>query len=186
MSGTSGNCSTAYFDTSIWVGYMRIGDPNYGFANELINKMCKDEYCVYVSDLVLLETISLLRSKIPSKIKIAAESRTKVKRKIENKICQYLAVVETYQKEGKVVSKNPSMSAEDLHKASFDYLVNYFGSLGKHGTFYRYVGLNHWDIQHAMIANSLGAETFYTADSDFEALKKSQIFNPMEFVINTP
>ena len=165
---------------------MLMEDRNYGFASKLINKMLKGEYCVYVSDLVLLETISLLRSKIPSKIKITTESRTSIEEKIENETQEYLAVVETYQKEGKIINRNPSMSVEDLHKTSFEYLESYFGSLGKHGKFYRYKGLNHWDIQHAMIASSLGAETFYTADSGFEALKKSQMFNPMEFVINTP
>ena len=61
-----------------------------------------------------------------------------------------------------------------------------FGNLGKHDKYYHYKGLNHWDIQHALIARSLGAKTFYTADSGFEMLRKSQVFNPMEFVINSP
>lgn len=186
MSGTIRSGSTAYFDTNIWVAYI-LNEPDLCcFVDNLISKMRKGEYYVYVSDLVLLETISSIRRKIPLKIKNTAESSSKLEEKIREKTSKYIATLDVFRQEGKIINKNPPMSVKDLHKPTFEYLEKCFGSVEKHGKHYRYKGLNHWDIQHVLIASALGAETFYTADSGFEALKESQVFSPLKFVINAP
>ena len=117
MSETTRSDGTAYFDTNIWVGFvLSKKDHNFVFANRLVNEMRNGKYCVYVSDLVLLETISSLRRKIPAKMKITAEPKTKVEKKIKKKTYEYMAILQTYQNEGKIINKNPPMTIEDLHK----------------------------------------------------------------------
>ena len=147
--------------------------------------MYKGKKVVYVSDLVVLETISALRRKISSKIKISTKSDSEVEQKVNEITHAYIATLEGFEKEGNIIRKNPSYVSK-LYETTLNYLIDYFGSIEKQGRHYRYKGLNHWDIQHALIARSLGAETFYTTDSGFEDLKKLQMFNPMKFVINTP
>ena len=186
MSGTTRSGNAAYFDANVWVAYIRNeSDLNYTFANNLIDKVYKGKKVVYVSDLVVLETISALRRKISSKIKISTESDSEVEKKICEIVDTYLAMLKKLESEGTVIRKNPSYVSK-LYETALHYLIDYFGSIEKHGKYYRYKGLNHWDIQHALIARSLGAETFYTTDSGFEELKKLQTFNSMKFVINTP
>lgn len=60
--------TVAYFDANVWVAYMLdASDRNFLFANKLIDEINNGSYIVYVSDLVLLETISSLRRKIAEK-----------------------------------------------------------------------------------------------------------------------
>lgn len=144
MSGITHSGNAAYFDANVWVAYMRDkSDLNYPFANMLINKMCKGEYFVYVSDLVMLETISALRRKISSKIKISTESDSEVEQKVNEITHAYIATLEGFEKEGNIISKNPSLSVTELHATATDYLIDYFGNIEKHGKYYRYKGLNH-------------------------------------------
>ena len=186
MSETIHSSNTAYFDTNIWVAYILGETDPHSFVNNLVERMLKEEYCVYVSDLVIMETINSFRRKIPIKIKTTTESSSSLEKKITEKTLKYVTALESFRREGKIVNKNPPMSVKQLHRFTTKYLERYFGSVEKHGRHYRYKGLNHWDIQHALIARSFGTKTFYTADSSFEELKKSQVFNPMKFVINAP
>lgn len=184
--------TVAYFDANVWVAYMLdASDRNFLFANKLIDEINNGAYIVYVSDLVLLETISSLRRKIAEK---SLSKKTKhsppVQRKtvaesIESKVSAFLTILNTFEKEKKVINMNPRVPIDKLHHDSFVYLSKQVGKIRPRGKFYRYAGLNHWDFQHALIATELGADVFYTADKEFKELEKLPQFASLKFVIRS-
>lgn len=185
MSETT-DSNDAYFDANIWVAYMLNElDQHHLFANKLVDEMQKGKYQVYVSDLVLLETITSLRRKLPVKIEKTHMTKSSLKEHVKTKTYDFLNIMVKLEMDEKIINKNPNMPITQLHRNANRYLINYFGDLQRQGKHYLYKGLNHWDFQHALIAKSVGASVFYTTDSGFEQLKKIEQFSSLNFVINT-
>ena len=159
-------------------------DQHYPFASSLIDEMLEGKHLVYVSDLVLMETISSFRRKISEKTKSIRTTKPSLKKHIEGKTYEFLSTMIALEQDEKIINKNPSVSVNQLHRNAWNYLVNYIGEIQIQGKHYRYKGLNHWDFQHALIAKFVGASVFYTTDNDFKQLEEMNQFRSLNFIIS--
>ena len=174
----------AYFDTGVWIALL-LGkkDPHYEFAYECITRLQERKHRAFVSDLVLLEAIDALRRIIPRYAKHSHFNRLAIEEDIENKTRNLFSLIEILTKEGKTIYETTDASIQEIHKNALVYLLVNFGDVReRRDGSYAYIGLGHLDIQHAMIAASLKAKTFYTTDKSFVNLEKQ--FRPLKFVID--
>ena len=186
-----------YFDSSIWIAYA-IGakDRNFLFAKDLIERMDNGKFQVYVSNLVLMEVVHVIRMKTVQYEKYSgrlnAGKSANLKNTTNQKIKDFLNSLTSWESEKKVIFADPDIQLDDFLQNSFLHLQNYWGELRNvykcricrrplRSPQYSYKGLGQWDFQHAMIAHSLNSSVLYSTDRDFRHLTITHQFDPLVF-----
>ena len=185
-----------YLDSNVWFSFLLKKDDNnskgsieYEQANIIINKIVSDNnLIVLVSQLVILEIISIIRKKAVTKMKISGnkdindeDSKILLKKTIDDLTREFIDNITKLEYIGKLQIVKIDESLSDVLKREQKILRNKFGEIKKTTKCYvckseyheyTYRGIDHYDIQHAIIAEYAKANQFITFDRSYECIKE--------------
>jgi predicted nucleic acid-binding protein len=179
-----------YLDSNVWFSFLLKKDDNnskgsieYEQANIIINKIVSDENLIgLISQLVILEIISIIRKKVVTKMKITGNKEIKdkdnkilLKKTIDDLTREFIDNITKLEYIGKLQIVKTDESLNNVLKREQKILRNKFGEIKKTTKCfvckseyheYTYRGIDHYDIQHAIIAEYAKADQFITFDRD--------------------
>ena len=185
-----------YLDSNVWFSFLLKKDDNnskgsieYEQANIIINKIVSDNnLIVLVSQLVILEIISIIRKKIVTKMKIHRnkdiddkQSKIHLKNTIDELTREFIDYITKWEASYKLRIVKIDEPLSSILKKEQKILKKNFGEIKKttrcfvckseyHEFSYR--GIDHYDIQHAIIAEYAKADQFITFDRGYEYIKE--------------
>jgi predicted nucleic acid-binding protein len=179
-----------YLDSNVWFSYITRGkyDPHFEKATIIIDHISNNNDCIaIISHLSLLELVNSIRKGVvrkaeyQGKVNEDAEIEVDLKNKIDHYIRDVMDIITKWESSGKlriVDVKTPMtqiliQTQLLLHRMSGiikDYDTCIVCKNTYHG--YDYKGVDHWDIQHALIAKEANVNTFVTFDRGFNSLKE--------------
>ena len=196
---------TCYFDTSIWVAYLRDCDEFHAQGIKLMRELEQEEKSVlYMSDLVSLEVMHVMRYKIIEDRK-SDNNTDKMESDAKNVQKYFLSKIKQMEKAGSIKYPEIKTPVDKHYKKAIKKSASYFGNIitvifcnncnGKldddcecsncenpsYRTKYFYKGLGHVDLEHALYARDYGVDDFYTFDRSFEDLKTDKDFKGITF-----
>ena len=184
-----------YLDSNVWFSFLLKKDDNnskgsieYEQANIIINKIVSDNnLIVLVSQLVILEIISIIRKKAVTKMKISGnkdindeDSKILLKKTIDDLTREFIDNITKLEYIGKLQIVKIDESLSNVLKREQKILRNRFGEIKKTTKCYvckseyheyTYRGIDHYDIQHVIIAEYAKADQFITFDRGYECIK---------------
>ena len=183
-----------YLDSNVWFSYLLKKDEGknsieYQQANIIINKIVSDSNLIaLISHLVIIEIISIIRKKVVTKMKIDGikdindkDSKLLLKNIIDNLTKKFIDYITRWEASGKLQIVKIDESLSSVLKKEHKILKNNFGEIKKITKCYvckseyheyTYRGIDHYDIQHAIIAEYAKANQFITFDRGYEYLKE--------------
>jgi predicted nucleic acid-binding protein len=182
-----------YLDSNVWFSYLLKKDDSknsieYQQANIIINKIVSNSNLIaLISHLVILEIISIIRKKVVTKMKISGnkdindkDSKIQIKETIDDLTKQFIDYITRWEAAGKLQIVKIDESLSNVLKREQKILKNKFGEIKKTTKCfvckseyheYTYRGIDHYDIQHAIIAEYAKADQFITFDRSYECIK---------------
>ena len=184
-----------YLDSNVWFSFLlKKGDNNskgsieYEQANIIINKIVSDNNLIgLISHLVILEIISIIRKKVVTKVKITGnkeiqdkDNKILLKKTIDDLTREFIDNITKLVYVGKLQIVKTDESLSNVLKREQKILRNKFGEIKKTTKCfvckseyheYTYRGIDHYDIQHAIIAEYAKANQFITFDRGYECIK---------------
>jgi hypothetical protein len=144
----------------------------------------------------MLEVISVIRCRVVEYEAFKGidwKSRQSIRAKANSKVEEFITYILGLSGQGKVIIKDPDISVRDYLEECFKILKTHTGDIAtKEFCFvcqrnisqrYKFFGLGHYDIQHAINAKRLSVNELITFDSAFKFLKTIKQFRPMKVTI---
>ena len=182
-----------YLDSNVWFSYLLKKDDSkssieYQQANIIINKIVSDSNLIaLISHLVILEIISIIRKKVVTTMKITENkdindkgNKILLKNTIDYLTKEFIDYITRWETAGKLQIVKIDESLSNVLKREQKILRNKFGEIKKTTKCfvckseyheYTYRGIDHYDIQHAIIAEYAKANQFITFDRGYECIK---------------
>jgi len=178
-----------YIDSNVWFSYVTKGtyEKTYDKARNIIDGIIANPQCVVViSDLVILEMVSILRSKVVQKESftdsIKSESRIAdtLKSKIDLYTKEFLAKITESIMAKKLVAVESNIPTNEFFRRVVQIQRKTFGKILDQNfcpicrrpyKSYRYRGADYNDIQHAIMAQFARVNRLITFDRGYEFLK---------------
>jgi hypothetical protein len=183
-----------YLDSNVWFSFLLKKDDSkssieYQQANIIINKIVSDSNLIaLVSHLVILEIICIIRKKVVTKMKITEnkeindkDNEILLKKTIDYLTKEFINYITRWEAAGKLQIVKIDESLSNVLKREQKILRNKFGEIKKTTKCfvckseyheYTYRGIDHYDIQHAIIAEYAKANQFITFDRGYECIKE--------------
>lgn len=184
-----------YIDSNVWFSFIlkenQYSKDSIEFeqADIILNKIKSDNNLIaLISHLVILEITSIIRKKVVTKMKINGnisindqESKQKLKTSIDNLTKEFIDYITKWEFIGKLQIVRVDESLSNVLKKEQKILKNRFGEIRKTTKCfickseyheYCYRGIDHYDIQHAIIAEYAKADQFITFDRGYECIKE--------------
>jgi predicted nucleic acid-binding protein len=185
-----------YFDSSLWISYILQEnlDNRAQRVQQLIDQIKEDDEVILVSHLVLLEVLEVIRKRITQMEQYTSlddNKKEENKDKIQEKTNNFIEILYRLVQEHRVALVNSQESVDTWFKATYSIFTTSFGDIstynsggkGNNPPRYRYRGVGHYDIQHALTAKEYSARGLYTFDWGFAELQGNQEFEGIQFVI---
>jgi predicted nucleic acid-binding protein len=185
-----------YFDSSLWISYILQEnlDNRAQRVQQLIDQIKEDDEVILVSHLVLLEVLEVIRKRITQMEQYTSlddNKKEEIKDKIQEKTNNFIEILYRLVQEHRVALVNSQESVDTWFKATYSIFTTSFGDIstynsggkGNNPPRYRYRGVGHYDIQHALTAKEYSARGLYTFDWGFAELQGNQEFEGIQFVI---
>jgi predicted nucleic acid-binding protein len=185
-----------YFDSSLWISYILQEnlDNRAQRVQQLIDQIKEDDEVILVSHLVLLEVLEVIRKRITQMEQYTSlddNKKEEIKDKIQEKTNNFIEILYRLVQEHRVALVNSQESVDTWFKATYSIFTTSFGDIstynsggkGNNPLRYRYRGVGHYDIQHALTAKEYSARGLYTFDWGFAELQGNQEFEGIQFVI---
>ena len=188
----------AYLDSAVWVSYiMDSEDFHYNKAEHIMQKIRDGTYITLVSKLVVMEVIDVIRKRIVDKEAFSGdlthEKTREIKRRVDIKIKDFLNAVKDLENQGKIILVDLDATMRDILTHALKLLEQSFGRIittsrcnacrRNMDEKYRYRGIGHYDIQHALIAKGSNASVLVSFDKSFRDLSTSTEFKTLKFFI---
>jgi hypothetical protein len=185
-----------YLDSNVWFSFLLKGNQEsnkdsieYEQADIILNKINSDSNLIALtSHLVILEITSIIRKKIVAKKKINGnisindkENKQELKSIIDKLTREFIDYITRWEFIGKLQIVKIDESLTNILKKEQKILKNKFGEIRKTTKCfickseyheYSYRGIDHYDIQHAIIAEYAKADQFITFDRGYEFIKE--------------
>ena len=184
-----------YIDSNVWFSFILKENQDSKDSIEceqadiILNKIKSDNNLIaLISHLVILEITSIIRKKVVTKMKINGnisindqESKQKLKTSIDNLTKEFIDYITKWESIGKLQIVRIDESLSNVLKKEQKILKNRFGEIRKTTKCfickseyheYSYRGIDHYDIQHAIIAEYAKADQFITFDRGYECIKE--------------
>jgi len=185
-----------YLDSNVWFSYILKKDDDgnkdsieYQQANIIINKIVSDSNLIaLISHLVIIEIISIIRKKVATKMKMDGnkdindkDNKLLLKKIIDDLTKKFIDYITRWEAAGKLQIVKIDESLSDVLIREQKILKNSFGEIKKTTKCfvckseyheYTYRGIDHYDIQHAIIAEYAKADQFITFDRGYECIKE--------------
>ncbi|MGG6459963.1 MAG: hypothetical protein ACM3JQ_00910, partial [Candidatus Eiseniibacteriota bacterium] len=171
-----------YLDTNILYSYITGGKYDYNFQKSkiLLEEIIRRENKIgVISDLVILEMINIIRvksiqkEKFRGKIKNNPHIAIQLKRMVNRYIGMFINKITEWVSAGKLLIIKVEISMAKFYKKVRNIQENFFGDIldsykckmcDAHHDSYIFRGIDHYDIQHALIAKIGNVNRFATFD----------------------
>jgi len=185
----SSKLEKTYIDSNVWFSYITKGkyEKTYDKARNIIDGIIANpQSVVVISDLVILEMVSILRSKVVQKESfthtIKSESRIAdaLKWKIDVYTKEFLAKITESTMAKKLIAVGSTIPMNEfsrrvvqIQRRTFGIILdqNFCPICKRPYKSYRYRGADYNDIQHAIMAQFARVNRFITFDRGYEFLK---------------
>jgi len=185
----SSKLEKTYIDSNVWFSYITKGkyEKTYDKARNIIDGIIANPHSVVViSDLVVLEMVSILRSKVVQKesfthaIKRESRIADTLKWKIDLYTKEFLAKITESTMAKKLVAVESTIPTNEFSRRVVHIQRKTFGIIldqkfcpicKRPYKSYRYRGADYNDIQHAIMAQFAKVNRFITFDRGYEFLK---------------
>jgi hypothetical protein len=177
-----------YIDSNIWFSYITEGkyDSTFPHVKNLIDSILgEDRSIIMTSDLVVLEMISVIRTKVVQRE--AFTSKSAENPRIVNQLCNLIQHYTTRfvaRFSESTAAKKIEVIQEDTGTSEFMQKVqavqnktlgeitdsNYCRVCRRPYNSYNYSGANHYDIQHALLAERANVQYLATSDKGYKYL----------------
>lgn len=178
-----------YLDTNILFSYITGGkyDDNFQKSKILLEEIIRRENKIgVISDLVILEMINIIRAKsiqkekFRGKIKDNPHIAIQLKIMVNKYIGRFIDKITEWVDAGKLLIIKIEISMAKFYKKVRNIQENLFGDIidsyrckicNTHHDSYSFRGIDHDDIQHALIAKIANVNRFATFDKGFRYLR---------------
>lgn len=176
-----------YIDANVWFSYITKGnyDRKYNITADIINNATNNKIAI-ISRLVILEVINTIRKRIAERepfvglLKNNEDVRNIIKSKIDYCIKEFIDKITKWESTGKLLIVDSQTPISDVFNTTFLMLYGLFGEItdsrrcrickNAHDS-YSYKGIDHFDIQHALMAKESLTTEFVTFDVGYEQLR---------------
>lgn len=144
----------------------------------------------------MLEVISVIRCRVVEYEAFKGidwKSRQTIRAKANKKVDEFITYILGLSGQGKVIIKDPDMKVTDYLEECLKILKSHAGDIAtKEFCFvcqrnisqrYKFFGLGHYDIQHAINAKKLSVNELITFDSAFKLLKTIKQFKSIKITV---
>ncbi len=184
-----------YFDSSVWLSFI-LQDKHAKKADELFKRAEKNGDIIILSTLSILEVMEVIRKRVTERERfsdLTSKSKTEIENKVNEKIRRFIDETTRLEKLKRLLVINPSDSLDTYLKEVLRLFASNFGDIDK-STFcfvcnhdiparYRYVGVGHYDLQHAINAKECAANEIASLDKGFSQLKKITDFSSLTITV---
>lgn len=184
-----------YFDSSIWLSYL-LGDRHQAKAAKLMERIDKGGDIALVSTLVMLEILEVIRKRITEAenyVGLTESAKRGIESKIKGKTREFIDKMTRLVGQGKAMLVDPDESLVDYFKKTLSLFLPYLGDVERFdycficrrrtAVRYRYRGLGHFDIQHAINARESSANEIASFDKAFSQLHKISGFDSLKVTV---
>jgi len=116
-----------------------------------------------------------------------AHTKQRIQTRVKNKIDEFISYILALSREKKIMIANPDVKLGDYLNTSLKLLRPHIGDISitdycyacrrKIPPRYKFSGLGHYDVQHAMNAKEFSVDEFITFDKGFKLLSNIPDFN---------
>jgi predicted nucleic acid-binding protein len=179
-----------YIDSNVWFSFLSEGQYEnknsieFNEAESLFNKAEKGNIIILTSNLVILEIVSVIRKKVITncqfKGRINSQIEAELKQKVTKLIKKFIDLVTRLEKTQRLRIVRVNESLSNVLEKEQEILNKRFGKLHEmykcficksNYSGYSYKGIDHYDIQHAIIAEYAKADKLITFDRSFNYIK---------------
>lgn len=187
--------SLIYFDSSIWLSYL-LQDRHYLDAEKSLKRVEEGDDKALISTLIMLEIIEVIRKRMTENenyIGLTPDVRQRIKTSVDVKTREFIDKVTKLVAQGKAEINNPDEPLSGYLKETLTLFFPNFGEITefdycficerKTSMRYRYRGLGHYDMQHAMNARDCNAKEIVSVDKAFSQLRNIPQFNSLKVTV---
>jgi predicted nucleic acid-binding protein len=179
-----------YIDSNVWFSYITRGkyDPHFEKADVIIDSINRNsDRVAIISQLSLLELVNSIRNRVVIRAEYQGgvnenpEVEIDLKNKIDQSIKDIMDIITKWVSSGKLRIVDVKTPMTEILVQAQLFLNKTFGVIKDHDRCkacknthygYEYKGVDHWDIQHALIAKEANVNTFVTFDHGFNDLRQ--------------
>jgi predicted nucleic acid-binding protein len=174
--------SLVYFDAAIWISFILKESGRYDHAKDELERLNRGDTAI-VSTLVMLEVISVIRQRVTQAerfVGINSGAKDSIIKKVDTKINEFVGHIIQLEKQGKIKITNPDMKIDPFFTSALTILQNHKGDLKEFNycfickrnilPSYKFSGLGHFDIMHALNAMECSVKELVTFDEAFNQL----------------
>lgn len=185
-----------YFDSCVWISYVLPRDKHHFKAVNQLERIERGEDEVIVSSQVILEFLDVIRKRIVQEenyVGLNNAAKTRIKTKIDAITRKFMNMLTLLAHEHKVMIANPNQNLTDYLHLTQKILIQHFGDIGEFSfcftcnrstpTRYRYRGMGHYDIQHAINAKDAKADEIVSFDQPFRFLNDIDGFSSLKVTV---
>lgn len=181
-----------YLDSSVLVAWVLDAGRQRAEAERIIEEIETAKINAVTSSIAIMEVIDAIRKRITEKSAYrgdpASVDMSGIKNEIEKVIKEFLDGLTSLAVQDKLVWADPDSPVKVTFEKSVDVLRAAFGKFDQtfkdFRTCYVYRGIGQYDVQHALIAKALQADTLLTFDKAFSALSSNPLFaNSIVFTV---
>jgi predicted nucleic acid-binding protein len=184
--------SLTYVEASILAAWaLEKIDPKHTRADKIIDDITSGKIDAITSTLAVMEVIDSIRRRVSEKTKWMGDPSSvdmaPVKQEIERLINDFLDGLTALAIQKRMIWIDPESPVKKHFQDAQDVLLATFGSF--HSDFkdfqncYAYRGVGQYDVQHALIAQSLSANELLTFDKGFRDLASNPKFSGFSFIV---
>jgi predicted nucleic acid-binding protein len=179
----------------VWLSYL-LQDKHRSEAEKSLKRIEEGSDAALVSTLVLLEVIEVIRKRIPENEGYTGLTSTaikEIKTKIDEKIREFIDKITKLSQQKKAKIVDPDKLLKSYFKETLNLLSPNFGEITEFDYCfvcerntkmrYKYRGLGHYDLQHAINARDCCAKEIVSADKGFSQLRKISEFDSLKVTI---
>lgn len=187
--------SLVYFDSSVWLSYL-LQDKHHSKAEKSLKRIEEGNDTALVSTLVLLEIIEVIRKRIPENevyTGLTSSAVKNIKTKIDEKTREFVDKLTKLSEQKKVKVVDPNKLLDSYFKETLSLLSPNFGEITEFDYCfvcdrntkmrYKYRGLGHYDLQHAINARDCCAKEIVSVDKGFSQLRNIPEFGSLKVTI---
>lgn len=184
----SSKAEKIYIDSSVWFSYITKGnyDKDFTTARDIINDIVSSNKTAVISGLVILEVINIIRKRIAEREPFIGPLRTNdnvrqsIKSKIDRYTKEFIDKITKWEGAHKLIIMDSQTAISEIFKTTHVILNKTFGEITEFNhcricrrsyNSYSYRGIDHYDIQHALLAKESISTEFITFDRGYRQLQ---------------
>ncbi len=187
--------SLVYFDSSVWLSYL-LQDKQHLKAERSLKRIEQGNDIALISSLILLEIIEVFRKRITENeayVGLTPQAKQMIRTKAEKKTRELIDKVTKLAQQKKARIVDPDKLLHNYFEETLRLINPNFGEITEFNYCficnrstnmrYKYRGLGHYDMQHAINARDCCAKEIVSLDKAFSLLQNIPEFSSLKVTV---